>query len=162
MIPLEARGSEARAVARQEQARAAGRVAPVPLEVLGPATLYQRGGFGYRGMLVKELHIRVEPYAQYESALRVEWLEKGKRKRKAIMLTYDPGLVVLAGHGHPPTPDPMTPLERTESGLLVQSSRRTCFDPGWETDFDEWLAPYLAERSNVLLGDYRGFDTGAR
>lgn len=152
--------SEALAAEKQELARKLGRVAPVPFEI-GPATLYQRGAFGYRGILVRSFNARTERYAQYESALRAEWVVKGKRKREAYMLTYDPGLVVLAGHEHPQTPSPMTPLERAAGGLLVQSSRRTCFDPGWETEFDAWLTEYLEQSGAQLVGDYRGFDTGA-
>lgn len=153
--------SQLRATQNEAEAEAEKREAPVPL-VAGDCTLYTRGGFGYRRTLVRALSITTQRYAQYERALRVEYLEKGKRKRRAYMLSYDPGLVVLAGHDHPETPSPMTEPETVAGGLVVQSTRRTCFDEGWDTEFSAWLASYCQRSGAQLLGDYRGFPTGGR
>lgn len=134
---------------------------PRALEVNAPCTLYVLGGFGFRKIEARRLSVKVEAYAQYPSAVRYEYVEQGKRKVQAFVQTYGPNLIVLAGRGHIDPPDPMkdTTDEQTTPGIRTSITRRTCFDRGWETEFDEHTRGYFEKAGDSLLADYRGFKT---
>jgi hypothetical protein len=132
------------------------KLAPVPLEA-GPATIYHRSQFNYRRLEVRELSVSTERYAQYQRALRIEFVEKGKRRRYAMQQSYRPEVVILAGHGHPVPADAFE-----DRGGGCSMSRHLSHGPEWSEEFQALIGPYLAERPGVLLADYRDFDTQAR
>lgn len=132
------------------------RLAPVPFEGV-EATLYLRSAFNYQRIEVRGFRMRVGKHAQYQRALALEWLEKGKRKWKGVWLTYRPEAVILSGHGHPVPADAME-----DRGGGVSVSRHSCFAEEWSTEFGAWLEKYLEQHPGVLLGDYRDFDTQGR
>lgn len=123
-------------------------------------TAYLLGSFGYRMHELREIDVRVARFAQYDNALRIEWVAKGKRTRMGTNETTNPSLIVLQGHGHLPVGDWMS-AQQTDSvaGLGVartSQSRWTCWAPEWREDFERTHAGYIA--SKVVLADYRGFD----
>lgn len=123
-------------------------------------TAYMLGSFGYRMHELRELDIRVARYAQYDQALRIEWVAKGKRTRMGAHETTRPSLIVLQGHGHLPVADWMSAQQADSvQGLGVvrtSQSRWTCWAPEWREEFERTHSAYIA--SKVVLADYRGFD----
>ncbi len=131
-------------------------VAPIPLEAV-EATIYRRGEFNYRRFEVRSVEVSTEAYAQYERALRFEFVLKGKRQRAGFLESYRPEVVVLRGHGHPV---PADAFEDRGGGCTM--SRHLSHGPEWAEEFEALIGPYLAAHPGVLLGDYRDFDTQAR
>jgi len=142
------------------------RKAPLVLAREDKCTAYLRGGFGFRRTEVRSIDVQVRPYAQHAAAVHVTWIEKGKRSRMGATLTDSDGvgLVILLGHGHPPVADPMTPERPAAGGLVVSSTRWTCYAPEWSDEFARQFDPYLAANPEIVLGDYRRHDVsgGAR
>lgn len=94
--------------------------------------LYRAGMFGISRINCKTLEISTGlKYAQYEDAIRVVYLEKGKRKPVAFILLYAPWLRVLAMDKAVDPPD----LFIREGD--VQITKYSSFDPRWETDFED-------------------------
>lgn len=125
-------------------------------------TYYRIEAFGAKRVECKWLRVRVQSYAQYPRALRVEYLPKGKRKALGFMETLHPSLLVLRGYGHPEPGNAFTP-ERVEAhpGGFVRTSmtRHSCYAPEWRIEFNATMAPYLEEHPGHVLADYRGHDS---
>lgn len=122
-----------------------------PIEITAPVTLCFGGPFGYTLVRAKSVKTEMVGYAQYSKALRVEYLEKGKRLRKAQVQTYKPTLVIIEGHVDLKLPDP---FETTASG--GERTRGSSFDPIWGEEF----AKALTASGHKVLRDYRGLNTG--
>ncbi len=106
---------------------------------------YARGSmFGVHRTDCRTLKISTgQKYAQYDNAIRIEYLEKGKRNARVCTLTYKPWLrVVSLAHAIAPD-DPLVP---TSAGCKV--SRYASCDPRWASDFEDKLA---ADGVPVLL-----------
>lgn len=144
------------AAANVAKAKELGRLQPEQLEAVN-ATIYTRGGFSYTRTEVRLVRVTCGPYAQYQRALKLEWLAKGKRKPEGVWLSYDPKCVILRGQGHPV---PRHFME--DKGGGVSESRASCFSPQWCEEFAQLIDPYIAANPSQLLADYRGFDTRAR
>lgn len=101
-------------------------------------TIYLRGGMGNINRIdVRELTVeRGVKYAQYNDAVRVTWLEKGKRKKAGLYLTYAPFLLVV---NREDAIEPASIFGATElgstPGVSVRRSRYSAFDDGWVRDF---------------------------
>lgn len=100
-------------------------------------TVYLTGGMGNIIRVdCRELVIQVGKYAQYDRAILVKYLQKGKQKWQGIWATYDPFVVVV------PTDKAINPdslfgdaeLSSTP-GVTVKKGRYSSFDPRWKADF---------------------------
>ena len=126
-------------------------------ENLTTATLYHETMFGYSVLHVRDLKIEVVKYAQYDKAVRVTFIEKGKRKRVGFMQTSHASLVVLEGHTTINTKPRME--TETRNGITIESTRYSSFDARWSEEFDA----ALVASSATVLRDFRGYNahTGA-
>jgi hypothetical protein len=159
------------AEARLEHARMrAGLVAPPPPQptelALDKATIYSENSFGmgYSKHEVRALKIHAAPYAQYSSAIHVQFVPKGARRGRSFTQTYKPTLVVLDGWGHTLAPPSMfgTP-EVSPRGLVVRQGRHSGFSDEWGNEFRAQLAAYLESNPGArLMADYHGFNTHQR
>lgn len=107
-------------------------------------TIYRTGMFGVGALACKTVKVTTGvKYAQYENAIRVEYLEKGKRTRRAFILDYKPWLRVVDSKV---AIAPDEAIVKQENGSSV--SRYTSFDPRYMTDFEDGL---VAKGVPVLL-----------
>ena len=113
------------------------------------ATLCVNGMFGYRLIHVRDLQIEIVKYAQYDHAVRVTYIEKGKRKRVGFMETYQPSLVVLQGH----TTIALKP-DMEDLGGGCSRTRHASVDPAWRDEFNAALEASDA----VVLRDFRDYN----
>lgn len=98
-------------------------------------TLYLCGMFGVQSTTCKTLKITTGvKHAQYDNAIRVEYVEKGKRNGRRMVLDYKPWLRVLNPKD---AIKPADPLVANGDGSKV--SRYTSFDPRYQTDFEDQL-----------------------
>ncbi len=96
--------------------------------------IYRSGAmFGVNRTDCKEVKVTLGvKYAQYNDAVRVEYLEKGKRTKRAFVLSYSPWLRICA------LKDAVTPASAMDSnGDGSSTSRYTSCDPRYETDFED-------------------------
>lgn len=101
------------------------------------------------------------PWAQYGNAAYVDIIPKGKRKARRYQQSYDPFMVILAGHGHPDMEDGYEVVSES-ADVVVKKSKYTAFDPQWGKDADNIINGYLETNEVTLLANYRksaGFDT---
>lgn len=114
-------------------------------------TLYLTSEFGFpMGVSCKWAKTEIVKWAQYPRAVKVTYLEKGKRKPRAYIDSYHPRTVIVAGHGHRSPPSVWKTLL---NGDVV--SRYISFDPRYEQDADAFFATL------PILEDFRGFNTMA-
>lgn len=121
-------------------------------------TVYTSGMFGIRKTEVRQVKVELGPYAQYSEAVHVTYLEKGKRKARAMVEGYRPYFLVLEGWGHP---DPAGMWEESSSAELKVSRYSAC-DPRWQDDFDAKIGSYLASGKARVLVDIRGAKGNAK
>ena len=121
------------------------------------ATLYHETMFGYTVTHVRDLKVEVVKYAQYDKAVRVTFIEKGKRKRTGFLQTSHASLVVLEGHTTINTKPQME--TDTRNGMTIESTRYASYDARWGEEFDA----ALVASSATVLRDFRGYNshTGA-
>jgi hypothetical protein len=124
-------------------------------------TLYVRGEFLGNVVRIeaKECEIKIGKFAQYPSAVWVNFKRARERNTRCFVQSYAPSLVVLEGWGHPEPGSAWIEGRATESGCVVSESKYSSCDPRWASDFDAFLAAYLAESGATVVADYRGFDT---
>lgn len=84
-------------------------------------------------------------YAQYEKAVRVSFIPKGKRTLRAFARGSRPYVLILEGHGHPEPESFTEPVEGDQ--VTITRSRYTSCDPRFVTDFIEMISSYLVENS---------------
>ncbi len=113
-------------------------------------TIYTSSIFGVRKAEGTLLRIGKKDYAQYRDCPYVHFIPKGKRKPDGVMGTYQPYIVVLKGHGHPDPQSPFTEPKRSESGLIVRTTRMSCYHDDYKIEFDEMIKP-IVEKAEVLM-----------
>jgi hypothetical protein len=99
--------------------------------------VYLTGGMGNIVRVdCRELVIQVGKYAQYDRAISVKYLHKGKQKWAGVWATYDP-FVVVVPMDKAIDPDSLFGDDELSStpGVTVRKSRYSSFDPRWKTDF---------------------------
>lgn len=120
-------------------------------------TLYMRGEMF--GNVVKvecrTLRIRVRQWAQYESAVELTYVPKGKRAARVRTLGFKPWGFVLAGYGNLDPDSFLGPETVTPAGVGVRQSRYSACDGRWQTDFEAKLG------DTPVLADFRGHDPHA-
>lgn len=130
-----------------------------PALTLARATLYQGGLMGWTTQRVRNLEITEGVrYAQYNAAVRVVYVPKGKRNKRRIMLTYDPQLLIVEGWDAPEFDARRMGPSTTGGGVTTSQSRHSACSSEWTTEFEAWLA----EQSLEIAADYRGYQTKER
>lgn len=111
-------------------------------------TLYRTSEFFGNAVAQECKWVRTEivKYAQYPRAIKVSYLEKGKRKARAFIASYQPRVVIVAGHGHDAPPDPTKDEGNGTRSLLA-------FDPDHDVAADAFFATL------PIVEDFRGFKT---
>lgn len=96
-------------------------------------------------------------YAQYKNAVKVEYMEKGKRRSRSFLLTYDPFLVILSAKDAV-EPDSMLGAKTPcNAGVMLLQSRYSSFDKRWRSDF---LAVLQAKDIQPIFQVGSDYDTG--
>lgn len=132
---------------------------------LTEGTIYVKGEFlgNIKKIEAKNIKVRVRKYAQYNNAIEVNFIPKGRgrRKEQGFVQTYQPSLVILAGLGHLDPESPFGPeTARAGSEVFVSRSRYMSQDPGWQNDFDKRLNEYLSSFPGAKIEvDARGWNT---
>src|SRR2546429_116533 len=96
------------------------------------ATIYFGDLWGYHRVETREATWEVIPYAQYRSAIRIDFIRRGKRKRETCILTSRPRAVILAGLGHPDPPSMYGLPKQLSEGTVTLTTRRLSCDPEWD------------------------------
>lgn len=110
---------------------------------------------------VKTVEIEKTRFAQYDKALKVTYLEKGKRKARYFYVYGNKLFYVI------PTPEAVQPdgmygeEEVTPSGTIIRKSRYASFDPRWATDFVKKVEDAGAHVMYSWEGFNPGLDRGA-
>ena len=122
-------------------------------------TIYWGGTFDYRKKEARQIEVRVGQYAQYDAAVVVTCIEKGRRKQSELTLTSG-RLVILSGWGHPSAPgtyDAGTPLAG-DSGATIHHTRYPMNDLRWNREFDAFLEDYIIQGGAAIVADFRDHD----
>jgi predicted ABC-type ATPase len=127
-------------------------ILPMEFSYTGPATMYLASEFmgNINKIDVTDIKIKAKKYAQYEKALSVTFIPKGKRSPGGTTLTYSPYILVLKGYN---TPVPQSSMKPIAPG--VEQSIYTSFDDRWQADFDKVVDDYIAEHPDSVLFDAR-------
>lgn len=123
-------------------------------------TIYRKSefGLGYTKVECRKFGFEHRKYAQYDGAIHVAFVPKGKRRVRGFVETSYPSCVVLDGHGHPDPDSPWTAWGSSETGCEVRQSRHMSFDPAWDKEFNAKMAEYLAESGATVVLDTREND----
>lgn len=124
-------------------------------------TLYRAGEFlgAYGRFVCKSVKVSVRPYAQYPSALLIEFLPKGCRKWRQFIDYNRPTTVIVRGHDTPAPPAMYRPALPGSADAAVQQSSHLAHSDGWYKDFK---AAILDNDSVDVLANFHGFDTNQR
>lgn len=89
-------------------------------------------------------------YAQHENALHVNFVQRGKRKLRGLVITPGQYALILAGHGHFEPDSMLVPLDYNErTGVSTSMSRYSSADPRWANDFRASYYLYREENPDV-------------
>jgi hypothetical protein len=100
-----------------------------------------------------------QQYAQYNNAIKVEYLEKRARKSRGLYLTYKPFLVVLSAKDAIVPNSMMDPDTSSEqNGVTLLKSRYSSFDSRWKSDFTATLAAQNIQPLFQVGNDYNTHD----
>ena len=100
--------------------------------VLAKATIVSKCefGFSHRVTHVRDLRVHIGPCAQYSAAVHASFVVKGQRKRRGLIETYNPSLIVLEGWVNVDVGD-MFGEGVTENGTTAKMSRHLGFSDAW-------------------------------
>ncbi len=119
-------------------------------------TIYSGGGmFGITRYEAKLVAHGTKPYAQYEAAPFVHFVEKGKRTTRGIVQGYAPFILILDGHGHPEPDEGFVDADISNTGMTCRRSRYASCDPRYQTDFNSLISGYLDANPGLVVADYR-------
>lgn len=112
-------------------------------------TMYTTGNVLYPCVVridVREVALRIAPYAQHERSVYIDYLPKRARLHRILIVLHSYVIVVPTKHAIDPDGLFLPAVGRTSE------TRYKITDPRWRTDFDEKLS-----RANVpILLDFRG------
>jgi len=137
---------------------------PVELNETGDrrVTFYVRGGIGYTRKEAQWVRVYRRPHAQYADAIFVDFLARGKRRPRRIVLTYKPSIVILLGWDHPELQELLVahdgpPFRQPNSSATAFTTKYTIPDPRYDQEFESALDAYLTSLPLIqLLLDLRG------
>lgn len=93
---------------------------------------------------VRRGEVEIAPYAQYNEAVHVRFVPKGKRSQRGFVKSHKPFVLVLEGHGHPDAATLYGETEATQDGeCSVARGRYRSFDAGWVRDFRSLMSSYI-------------------
>ena len=121
-------------------------------------TIYTGSDFGGTPLHLeaKEYHCGVRKWAQYNHAVELHWVPKGKRNIRGVVDTHDPlKTIILDGWSHPKGPSGYHPPEQ-HGGATVSMSKYLSFDPRYASDFNTFIDAYIKSKNVKVLADYRG------
>lgn len=99
------------------------------------AALFRSGMFGIHRTDCKTITIMTGvQFAQYTDAIRVVYLEKGKRKTRAFVMDYAPWARITGSAAAIQPDDPFV-----DNGTGGREGRYSSCDPRWQTDFEDKL-----------------------
>jgi hypothetical protein len=101
-------------------------------------TFYVKGGMSITRVDAKTLKIKVKQYAQYERAIFLTWLGKGKRQERGMVISPYHTFFVLVNRADAIDPDSMldsTTRQVSDNGTVTTRGRYSSCDPRWQTDF---------------------------
>ena len=118
------------------------------------ATLVYQGEFGFSHTVrhVRDLEVRITPYAQYTQAVEASYIPKGKRTRYGMTQHYRPTLVVLDGWVDVKVPETFTARGNHEV------TRATSFAGSWDGEAAAAIDAAVAGGARILA-DYRGHNS---
>jgi hypothetical protein len=104
-------------------------------------TMYRTGEFlgGIHKLDCKSIEVTFDvKYAQYNDAVQVKYMEKGKRTLRGFVLSGASRWLRVCPQAQAIEPDPsMIPSESSTPGMTCKVSRYTSCDPRYETDFED-------------------------
>lgn len=104
----------------------------ITTQVFENATFYTMEAFGAARKDCKHLTVQFGvKYAQYDNAIRLTYLAKGKRKPQSRILTYKPYLLVVHTKDAIPVPNCMD-----DKGGGCSQTRYATFDDRWLSDWE--------------------------
>lgn len=93
---------------------------------------------------VRKGEVEIKPYAQYSKAVHVQYVPKGKRKKRSFVKSHEPFVLILEGHGHPDADSLYGEAEATQNGeVSVARGRYRCFHSGWVDDFRSLISAHI-------------------
>lgn len=123
------------------------------------ATIYRQGemfGGAPRGIEVKAFNFAVAPYAQYQKALHVYYIPKGKLNPRHFVDGYQPTTIIIEGWNHPAEAGATYhPARKTESGAIVSQSRYLAHDPRYTAEGKDFMDQYLKTSRAKVIIDFR-------
>lgn len=120
-------------------------------------TIYIPGFIGITRIEARAASVKTGvQYAQYNNAVRLQWLRPRKRTPEGVVLTYNPWAVVLPGHGHPAPPDPYGPPLGSTAGAVCRRSRFSSCDDGYKTEFNAIIDAHISAQNIAPILDARG------
>lgn len=117
---------------------------PFSLQGMG----YARPILGYSRIEALRVEVRIEKYAQFERAVAVEFIPRGKRATRRYVETNRVTTVLLKGSGHPDVPH------------VIGEGPQLLLDEKWHVEFAQFLDTYRRDSGAIVMLDLRGHDTG--
>lgn len=128
-----------------------------PLQEFGPATVYVHGAImsfvGYRAFQASRVSLQTMSHAQYDRAILVTLVPRGKRKERSYIEVDHASTVVVEGWVDEPLP---------ASHDATGAARHAGFDEEWDHEFGVWLETKCRASSRKILADLRGHDPQPR
>lgn len=118
----------------------------------GKATLYYMGGMGmgYNKLELKDYEIEIKPYAQYQDAVHIKYIEPRKRKWYKSVFSGCDSFLLLDGHDHP-EPGESFVVEKDTDAVTVSRSKYSCFATEWTTDFQDQMNKYFFDNEINII-----------
>lgn len=125
-----------------------------PIVRAAKATLVYQGefGFSYTVLHVRNLEVRIAPYAQYSQAVEAIFTPKGKQKPRRMFQHSHPTLVVLDGWVDVKVPETFT--ARSDHEI----TRATSFAGSWDGEAAAAIDAAVVGGARILA-DYRGHNS---
>lgn len=123
------------------------------MEKFENVTICLKSTFGVNQIQCKSASIKIRPYAQYNNAIELRYIPKGKRKEIGVIITYNPYLLILKGFVNLE----YSAFEKVESSenFTITKSKYSCFSDNYTKDFDK----LLESTKNEILKDLRNHNS---
>ena len=121
-------------------------------------TIYVNSEFGGNISKIEGKLVKYEfgKYAQYDNALTVHFIPKGKRNVRGFTKCSHATVMILEGIGHP-VPESMfgEPVKSSVEGITLREGRHSMFSDAWDKNFDAMMDAYIAQNSPKIILDCR-------
>ena len=118
------------------------------------ATIYATGEFmgGINKIECYLLKHEHQKYAQYDKAVYIEFIPKGKRKARYFLTGHEPFYLILKGWNLP-NPEDSFKIQSSSNGTIVKKSKYCSHDKRYRTEFNALINPLLKDFE--IIHDYR-------